>query len=84
MIWKVRAEGQEPDPELEKAIDAAARVAAAVDQATAHVAPGVRLLGLGGLIGILAARLGANLDSIFKLIKDLYEQEGRRIVNRGH
>ena len=84
MDWKIQPEGREPDPELEKAIEAAARVAAAVDQATAQVAPGVRLLGLSGLVGILAARLGASLDPIFELIKDLYEQEGRRIVNRGH
>ena len=84
MTWKTQPEAEKTDPELEKAVSEAARVAAAVDAATSHVPPGIRVLALSGLVGILAARLGANLDSIFKLIKDLYEQEGRRIVNRGH
>jgi hypothetical protein len=84
MDWKTQPETQEPDPELAAAVEAAGRVAAVVDEVTAWVAPGVRLIALAGLVGILAARTGTGLDSVLDLVRDFHAQEMERICARGH
>ena len=84
VAWKVRAEGQEPDPEVEKAIEAAARVAVVVDQATAHVPLGTRVVAFAGLLGIAAARADAALEPVLDLIRSFYQEERERITRRGH
>lgn len=84
MNWKTPPETQEPDPELAAAVEAAGRVAAVVDEATAWIAPGIRLIALAGLVGVLAARTGTGLDSVLDLIKDFHAQELERIRTRGH
>jgi len=84
MDWKIQPEGREPDPELEKAIEAAARVAAAVDQATAHVPLGTRVVAFAGILGIVTARADAALEPVLDLVRDFYAQERERIANRGH
>jgi hypothetical protein len=84
MDWKTQPETQEPDPELAAAVEAAGRVAAVVDEATAWVAPGIRLIAFAGLVGVLAARTGTGLDSVLNLVRDFHAQELDRIRTRGH
>ena len=84
MDRKVLPETQEPDPRLAEAISEAARVAVVVDQATAHVPSGVRIIALAGLLGIAAARADAALEPVIDLIRSFYREEQERISRRGH
>jgi hypothetical protein len=84
MDWKTPPGTEEPDPELAAAVEAAGRVAAVVDEATAWVAPGIRLIAFAGLLGVLVARMGTGLDSVLDLVRDFHAQELERIRARGH
>jgi len=84
MRWEIEPSTEKPDPELEKAIEAAARVAVVVDQATAHVPLGTRVVAFAGLLGIAAARADAALEPVLDLIRSFYQEERERITRRGH